>query len=384
MPRWYILRALLHKELLRIRYNWGLLVLVAVVLVFSGLASVSAQITGSVFGAPKDPMKLCIVYHIPDSAWARYVKGRLETAPRSPPIEMRPLLPNFAKDVRPIGSALILLMDEASQIDAASRELLTNNQSVENWPNQSWRIFLTYPNVAKEQMAPFREWLLKETQDFLQQAPRVQESYTDDTDTPLADRIDLNPLVVTSLAIFSLYLLCFNLFITSAGEEREKRQMLALWLSPATPLELVLAKVLFFGSAGVAVALAVVAMYSPLVLASPLLWSTLVFAAVAYVSIGTIIVAIVRRQTTINTVAMLYLVVTTVIFVLGEHLAPFFLLSLFQFEMYLNRQLQWLISDGAVRSSLWSQAALGLLSIAWMFVAVRVFSRQRVSIAQRR
>src|SRR4029079_13166431 len=43
MPRWYVLRALLYKEALRYRYNWGLLVLVFSLLALSALPSLSAK-----------------------------------------------------------------------------------------------------------------------------------------------------------------------------------------------------------------------------------------------------------------------------------------------------------------------------------------------------
>src|SRR4029079_9435212 len=121
------------------------------------------------------------------------------------------------------------------------------------------------------------------------------------------------PLVITALTIFALYLLSFNLYLTSSGEEREKRVLLGLLLSPASPAEFILAKAIFYVSASLVVSLAVVAMYEPRLLARPLLWAAIMSGSLGYVAIGTVILAIVRRQTTISIVSMLYLIATSTV-----------------------------------------------------------------------
>jgi ABC-type Na+ efflux pump permease subunit len=384
MPRGYILRALVYKEFLRLRYNWGLLVLVAVVLVLAGLSSLSARMTGSMFGGGSESVSECIIKHAPSSKWGAYLAGRLSSAPQSVTISFESFSSSFPEEQNvPPDACLIILMDSKSALSPADLARLRQLPYPEYRPNESWRIYYKYPEQATLKVLPIREWVVDQTRQFLKPQPAIEEERFEH-ELDAFRRIDPVPLVVTALVIFSLYLLCFNIYITSTGEEREKRQLLALFLSPATPLELVLAKILFYGSAGVVMALAVVTTYKPHVLANPLLWTTLAFGAVGYVSLGSIVVTLVRRQATINTVAMLYLVGTTIVFVLGQYLPVFHVLSQLQFELYLNRQLQWIVSEGVFRSSPILQVALAVLSIGWMVVAVSVFARGRAPIAQRR
>src|SRR4029079_9965947 len=131
------------------------------------------------------------------------------------------------------------------------------------------------------------------------------------------------PLVITALTIFALYLLSFNLYLTSSGEEREKRVLLGLLLSPASPAEFILAKAIFYVSASLVVSLAVVSMYEPRLLGRPLLWSAILSRSLGYVAIGTGFLTLVRRQTTISIISMLYLIVTSMIMFLSQFLPLF-------------------------------------------------------------
>ena len=71
-------------------------------------------------------------------------------------------------------------------------------------------------------------------------------------------------LGLSALVVFSLYLLSFNLFITSTGEEREKRVLLALALTPARPVEIVVAKAIFYSTASLILGMIVVSTYDGL------------------------------------------------------------------------------------------------------------------------
>src|SRR4051794_755725 len=90
MVRWPILRTLLYKEVLRYRYNWGLLVMVAALLVMSGLISISARMNrlpGQQDAAIRNCHFLCLDYR----AHPRAERGRawLEHLFQNPPADVR-------------------------------------------------------------------------------------------------------------------------------------------------------------------------------------------------------------------------------------------------------------------------------------------------------
>ena len=81
-----------------------------------------------------------------------------------------------------------------------------------------------------------RDWFVRASNEFLDTKPRlVEETRAGRRATRGGDPAERVPLVVTALAIFALYLLSFNLYITSTGEEREKRVLLGLLMTPARP-----------------------------------------------------------------------------------------------------------------------------------------------------
>src|SRR5690349_22847880 len=75
MVRPYIVRALLYKEYLRYRYNWGLLAVVAALLALSALVSVASRSsTGQVLGGTE--LKTCLVFYQEGTRgedWARHL-----------------------------------------------------------------------------------------------------------------------------------------------------------------------------------------------------------------------------------------------------------------------------------------------------------------------
>jgi ABC-type Na+ efflux pump permease subunit len=134
---------------------------------------------------------------------------------------------------------------------------------------------------------------------------------------------------MTGLVAFALYLPAFNLFLTSTAEERERGVLLALLLSPTRPAEILAAKAIFYTLASLLVSLIVVGLYRPALLGDPRLWLTIGPAAVGYVAIGTVVLCFVRRQTTIGTVSILYLMAVGVCITLAQVLPLFDFLRLF-------------------------------------------------------
>jgi hypothetical protein len=359
MPRFYILKALIYKELLRYRYNWGLLVLVFAVVLLSGLVSIGARMDNPLQTQDSSVNK-CYVLHPRGSDWAAFLR-------RDPPKGVE-----FATEER---RAVDLLAENTLVIELIPPKGESSQSDEEAvWTVKNWTHEPTPPGVAV-----YRDWFVRESRRFLDSRPRLEEISETVTSSESSSRV---PVIVTALAVFALYLISFNLYITSTGEEREKRLLLAVLLTPATPTEMILAKAIFYSLSSLFVTMLVVAIYDPALVANPQLWRTVVYGSASYVAIGTVAVSIVRRQTTINTVSMLYLIGATIVMALSTMLLPFAILRFFLIEHYLYRQFNDLIAG----SPIWwvREAVLAAGTACWLFVAILVFGRFGGSISRAR
>ncbi len=369
MLRGPIIRTLLYKEVLRYRYNWGLLVMIVALLALAALVSISARLE-VLPGQGGLAVKECyILYSISTPLaipWAGHLQQNPPPAPYKVRFDIRLLYhPQTNRPALPPATMAIELLPPA----------------VAN-PSGVWKARYWYLKEAPAGVLPYRDWFVTETRRYLKSTPRFEEE-TQSTITDI-ERTDRVPIIITALVVFSLYLPSFNLYITSTGEEREKRMLLALLLSPATAAEVVAAKAIFYALVSMAVAAAIVAMYDPGLLLNPLLWSTVFFGSLGYVAIGTVVISIVRRQTTINTVSMLYLVATGIIMFLGTILELFRLIRFALVEDFLYRQMHQIISAQTADWVMLNQAALAGLALVWTVAAIWVFSRQGMAIARGR
>jgi ABC-type Na+ efflux pump permease subunit len=227
----------------------------------------------------------------------------------------------------------------------------------------------------------FEDWLDQETARFVNREPILAIDRRD-VRNPATDIV---PLVITGLVAFALYLPAFNLFITSTGEEREKRLLLALLLTPARPLELVLAKAIFYALGSLAVSLVVVGLHDFSLVFDVRLIAAILLGSIGYVAIGTVLVSFIRRQTTLSTVSMLYLMGVGTVVSLAQSLQIFNVLRLFLIENFLYSLLQKILSgEPPSREQFAGLIALSVLVAIWLVVAVTIFSRRSKSIAQSR
>ena len=264
MFRWYIIRTLLFKELLRYRYNWGLLIVVAALLALSGLVAVSSRFRG-LPGQGGTAINQCNLYYYRNQAsgdWLAYLQAHPPRFPQSR-VEYHEI-----GDLGPAAVAMVPPGVMKVELLAPSKEAATGSAANPG----DWKLRYWYGNEDSTGILPYRDWLTRETNAFLDTTPRLQEETKQGNVPAGTETLERLPIVVASLALFALYLLSFNLFITSTGEEREKRVLLGLLLSPASPEEVLASKAIFYSLSSLAVALAVVGMYSPALLLRPMLW----------------------------------------------------------------------------------------------------------------
>lgn len=375
MFRWYIIRTLLYKEFLRYRYNWGLLIVVMALLALSGLVAVSSRFRG-LPGQGGTVISQCNLYFYRDQAnadWLAYLQAHPPRFPQSR-VEYHEIA-----DLGPAAIAMVPPGVMKVELFAPVKDATGSTARLGDWKLRYW-----YGNEDSTGILPYRDWLTRETNAFLGTTPRLQEETRQGNVPAGTETLERLPIVVASLALFALYLLSFNLFITSTGEEREKRVLLGLLLSPASPEEVLASKAIFYSTSSLAVALAVVGMYSPALLLRPMLWLTVLFGSVGYVAIGTVVVSVVRRQTTINTLSMLYLISTSIVMILSQFLLPFAILKAFLMENYLYAQMKHVVADQQHNWMALNQIALGVIVIGWCIGAVIIFRRQATSIARAR
>lgn len=366
MLRWSIIRTLLYKEVLRYRYNWGLLVVVFALLALSALISIGARYK-RLPGQTSDEYLNCVIMYHPGSTegWIKHLKDH------PPPFRAK-------LSYQPLRD-LTRVMPDSMVIEIKGPAANTSDPTQGTWKAIYWHQDEGAPGVA-----PYRDWLARETRIFLGMKP-VFEEMTHKGAFFGTGNIDFLPRIVTSLVIFAIYLLSFSLYITSSGEEREKRVLLGLLLTPASSVEFIAAKAIFYVSASVAVAMSVAFMYQPRLISNPLLWGAVLFGSLAYLAIGTVIISLVRRQTTINTVSMVYLMMVAIIMMLGQFLPLFYLLQLLLMENYVSAQLQNVIDEKMPwRMMAGNQVVLVFFVMIWSCIALLVFRRHATSIARSR
>lgn len=370
--RWSILRTLLWKEVLRFRYNWGLLLMVGAVLAMSALVSLGERM-GQIPGQSARTIKLVLL---------QYSKQKKEAVEWAAALRSQP--PEWFTDKNRVA---IFDSDDPAwrQVkglvyqDYLTITLDSNSVGSAN----PWHINYVYRPPAQAEAMQYRLWVQQVTQQ-LRGKVAIRESlplFSTDDEAAAEDRI---PKIVTALVIFAFYLLSFNLYITSTAEEREKKSLLALMLSPARPIEVIGAKVIFYSLSSLIVATGVVALFDPTLLAKPLLWSTILAGSISYVSIGTVVLCMVRRQSTINTVSMMYLLVTALVMAVSVFLVPFMVLRFMMIENYLFHQLEMIIGRQPNPAGPIYQPVMWGLTVLWFFLAVFIFSRMGMLVAQGR
>jgi hypothetical protein len=363
MLRPWIIRTLLVKEVLRYVHNWGALV---VIFALIGLAALIALGGGSRFLPVPERRGVgnCLIRSRGEArAWADLLRRS------RPPEGSRLEFGGF--DRRPRAGGRWITIDLVAP----------GEQFPGREPSASWTARVWYPEDRPEAVLPFQAWLVPLSDRFLGRRPELAlELHGVASGVP-----DVLPLAMTGLVAFALYLPAFNLFITSTAEERERRVLLAVLLSPARPVEVLAAKAIFYTLASLLVAMTVVGLYRPALLADPRLWLLVGVGATGYVAIGTVVLSLVRRQTTIGTVSILYLMAVGACITLAEVLPLFYALRLLLIENYLYRQLaQVMIGAPTTPEGALELMSLIMVVVGWMVIATAVFGRRSRAIAQAR
>jgi hypothetical protein len=190
-----------------------------------------------------------------------------------------------------------------------------------------------------------------------------------------AKPLDVRSAVATGMVVFALYFTCVYLLPTLNCEERERGTLLAQALSPASPVEILTAKFLFYPTAGILLAAILAGIYKPSILTTPFFWLAVLAVASAFLGIGMTIATLAKTQRAAFLGSMCYLLsVSLVLFICSTNGIPF--VSALAVEYHGPRILHAAVA-GPVESRHWLNllAAYGL-GAAWITAAGWLFRKR--------
>jgi hypothetical protein len=362
--RWYILRTLLHKEVLRHLANRGGIALVLLLVVASMLLSFFG--TKDAAGGGLNPgVQRCYVDYWEEGPFLAHLQ-------RTVPADL-------ADHVvfRPIRSAPV----------AASGTILyaQNTGAIQLRPGSAagdYKVCFWHPGSDGSALAPFELW-------FWHEAYRFAEAHAGRRDSPgqpavphlqaehseLKGGLDPRSGMATALVLFGLFFVCVYLLPSLTCEERERGVLLAQALSPAAPREILAAKFLFYPLIAAGLAAVLAGTYQPAVLARPFFWAALMVAILGSMGIGLTIASLARTQRAASMGAMCYMMaVALLLFICQQNSIPF--LPYLALEYHCPRMLHAALTDAVLWYHWWNLAAAGFLAAVWAVVAT-VFFRRR-------
>jgi hypothetical protein len=190
-----------------------------------------------------------------------------------------------------------------------------------------------------------------------------------------AKPLDVRSAVATGMVVFALYFTCVYLLPTLNCEERERGTLLAQALSPASPVEILAAKFLFYPTAGILLAAILAGIYKPAILTTPFFWLAVLAVASAFLGIGMTIATLAKTQRAAFLGSMCYLLsVSLVLFICSTNGIPF--VSALAVEYHGPRILHAAVA-GPIESRHWLNllAAFGL-GAAWITAAGWLFRKR--------
>jgi ABC-2 family transporter protein len=370
--RWYILRTLLAKETRRQLANRGGIALAALLVVAALLMTFFSDDNGQA-GSLLGGLEHCFVDYGREDAWVTHLKENV-----APELRRRIIFRNVsALDlpgqtlVYPPGAGAIQLR---TATDAGGRV--------------SYRVALWHPGQDGSSLAVYEAWFWRESARFFQREAAVVLEQNGQGSAAVAQlpeiaqerarlsgTLDVRSSLTTALVLFALFFFCVYLLPSLTCEERERGVLLAQALSPASPLEILAAKFLFYPAAGIALAALLAGIARPDVLARPFFWLVVAVAAVGSLGIGMTIACLARTQRTASMGALCYmLAVAMLLFICQQGRIP--LVSNLALEYHVPRMLHAVLNAEVHWFHWLNLAAAATLAVGWSVLATMLFRRR--------
>lgn len=409
--RWYILKALLQKEFARHLANRGGIALAILLVASAVLLSVFAPPEATAAGTNMvGGVHHCYVEFDRATPLVKHLKENVPPELKSQ-IIFRELSKADTVDtviVYPTGTGSLQIRQPLGKDSPAGRDAV--------------HVAVWHPDGDPTALAPYEQWLWKEMrrafsaqakrklpdaklpqepaydQDnkwmvlethkrFQEQVETSRASSSEPVSAPVVPDLaierrglggkvlDIRAAIATGMVVFALYFACVYLLPTLNCEERERGVLLAQALTPASPLELLVAKFLFYPAFGFGLAATLAAIYKADILSSLFFWLALCAVGGGFLGIGMTIAALAKTQRAAFLGGMCYLLsVSMVLLICATNSIPF--LSNLAVEYHGPRILHAALSQ-TVDFTHWLHlmAAMGL-AVAWLVAAGWIFRRR--------
>jgi hypothetical protein len=384
MMRWYILRTLLHKEVLRHFADRGgiimalLLVAAALLLsIFRKAESQAGPLTGGLkkffvdYGEADDWIEH--LRHSRPAAWAEQVEFRSDQRNR---FQDKPIFrnPDHVIVYYPAQAGVQISRPDPGRVAYQFEFWHPSDEGGELAPYEAW-IWKEWASFSKKQAAA----ALGSGKDAAarKQAEAALPSVTE-AHEKIRGGIDMRSAVALALVIFALFIPCVYLLPSLTCEERERGVLLAQALSPASPHEILAAKFLFYPAVGIGLAALLAGIYNSAVLIRPFFWLALLVTAFGTLGIGMSVACLARTQRRASMGAMCYVLAITLIMLVCEQTRlP---LSQATLEYHSPRMLHAVLKDTITSSATvgpywWNLLSSAIIACFWVNLATILFRR---------
>jgi len=353
--RWYIIKTLLHKELLRHLANRRGIFLIALILAAALLLSLFGKGEDQTVSVMGGGTKVCYIDYVEWNDWLEHLYAN-----QPPELDER---------------IIFRQIDGAPKKEDGQIMYRPNTGGIQITPgNESQRIDVWHPGKDASTMAPYEAWFWRETRNYQQKQAGNTGVQVEQERHAIAGGVDPRSGIATALVWFGLFFVCVYLMPSITAEEREKGVLLAQALSPATAREILGAKFLFYPVVALIVAVVIAGTYNPSVLVSPFFWLSMVVAVAGVMGIGLTLASVAKTQRAASMGAMCYLFAVALIMFICEQVGlralPYLAL-----EFHCPRMIHASLGDAVLPYHWGNLAAAAGLTVVWAGVATYLFRR---------
>ncbi|VTS05113.1 ABC transporter permease [Tuwongella immobilis] len=394
--RWRILKALFAKEVGRYVANRGGIALAALLVVATILLSVfnpnplgGTASTSSSGGGLVGGLHHCVIDSAIRSPWIDHLRANI-------PPELAGQILFRREDRGNIGVGVIRIRPRSEPGDRP--EVLVQLIAPEGnaallAPYEAWfwresrRFFLNLPPANADNPTPATAddlWMVNAAfeqiyQDAVQQdsrnTTRVPVLQFERADSKTSKLLDPRLAILMSMIVFSFYFTSVYLLPAFTCEERERGVLLAQALSPASPLEMLLAKAMFYPVLGFGLAVLLVSIYRVSLLSQPFIWLAFAAISLGFLGVGLTIACLVKTPRGASMGAMLYTItVALLILICQQNNIP--LLPYMFLEYHGPKMIHAAINAEVTRMEWFHLWATMILALIWCWIAIRTFQRQ--------
>ncbi len=363
MIRPHLVRVLVGREFRRLRKNPSALMMIGLLAAIALLVAISDKLDlggeKPVQAASSGPVLIVFDRETP------LVRDLLADCPRDVRMARRDRIADADGNIfAPPGWSVVELRN-AQRVDSGSVSVVAQHSGPDPAVLSSfWAWFK--PRVAKLHGAEM--WIDS------QLTERVEAVPSSVAGTSLGQLLKTETVGTTLLLIVQFFSCC-HLLVSFTAEDRERKTLAALALSPARLSEIMVAKGLFHLSLSLLGSVAIVSILQPVALSSPVLWLTIGLTSVAMMSVGTCIATLAKNQAAAGMIALCYMMAGAILFYLSAQFPLFGALRWLAFESYTFPLLWITIKYPDHLFFMRALVPLTVLTAVWVLVAQRCFYR---------